>query len=203
MFKKVTALVFSFLTVAVFLCSCGNKNNYQIQKLTFYSDESIVASYSYTYTAENKPAIITAYFNSDFEENYTDIYGYNDKGEITSYTKKYENGAKESYTAEKITDNKYIIKDEDGNEHTTIIFDETGFIVSNRQAIGYVTEYAYTYDKSGKPKTLKQLDVTPSGSNRVIDFEISFSNKNTCRMTPVGEYADSGMYYEAVYNILN
>lgn len=201
MFKKISALLLSVLMV-LSLCSCSKGAVYQTQRLKIVSGDTTSITYNYTYTADNKPAIITANFVGALDEDYTDVFGYNDKGEIVSYSRKYVTSIEENYTAEKITDNKYIFKDKNGNEYLTIIFDETGFIVSRRYTDGYVTEYAYSYDKNGKPTAFKQLDITPSGSNRVLDFEISFTDKNSCRMTPVGENAIEDVYYEATFNII-
>lgn len=201
MFKKISVLMILVLMVFT-LCSCGKSVTYQTKTLKIISGDSVSATYTYTYTADNKPSMISASFEGGIEEDYTDVFGYNDKGDMVSYSRKYVATIEENYTAEKITDNKYIFKDKNGKEYLTVIFDKTGFIVSRRYANGYVTEYAYTYVKNGKPTAFKQLDITPSGSNRILDFEIIFTDNNTCRMTPVGENAIENVYYEATFNII-
>lgn len=201
MFKKIAAVLLVVLMLFT-LCSCGKKALYQTQSLTYVVGDTASVTYTYTYTNDNKPAIITADFHDAQEEDYIDVFGYNEKGDIVSFSRKYESNIEGNYTAEKITDNKYIFKDQNNNEHLTIIFDETGFIVSNRYTSGYVTEYAYAYDNFGKPTAFKQLNITPSGSNRIFDYEISFTSENTCRMTPVGENAIEDAYYEATFNII-
>lgn len=200
-FKKFVLSV-SLILLTLCLCSCSKVSLYQIKTLTVFSGENISATYSYTYTSDFKPAIITAKFEDDINEDYTDVFGYNAKGDITSYSRKYSGSIEQTYTAEKITENKYIFKDKSNDEYLTVIFDETGYIVSTRYANGYVNEHAFSYDKNGVPSSLKQLDVTPSGSNRILDFKIDFTNKTTCQMTPIGENSDVNVYYEATYNII-
>ncbi|MBE6729035.1 MAG: hypothetical protein E7568_02230 [Ruminococcaceae bacterium] len=201
MFKRLFAFL---ITITLFFClsGCGKKVAYQTTTLEYKNGDTVYASYSYTYTVDNKPAIITASFENSMVEDYIDVYSYNETGDIVSYSRKYENSIEEVYSAEKITNNKYLFKDDKGAEYLTIIFDNTGFIVSSRYANGYVTEYAYSYDKNGKPLTFKQLNITPSGSSRIIDYEINFTDSTSCQIKPVGEAAADGYYYTATYNII-
>ncbi|MEE0946727.1 MAG: hypothetical protein U0M42_07895 [Acutalibacteraceae bacterium] len=181
---------------------CGSKAVYRIDSLKYVVDGNASVTYDYTYTPDHQPAITNVRFISGLGESYTDVYGYNEKGQMITFTKRYESSIERSYKAESITNNKYIFREDDGSEFSTIIFDKTGFIVSQRYANGYVTEYAFTYDEKGKPLTFKQLDIRPSGSSLITDYKVEFVDKETFRMIPIGENAQEGVYYEAHCTII-
>ncbi len=202
MFKRFIAIAFVFILAITCFSGCGEKAVYRIDSLSYVVDGNTTVTYDYTYTYDHKPAITNVLYNYGFGESYTDVYGYDQNGNIVTLTKKYENSVEKSYKAESITSNKYIFREEDGSEFLTIIFDETGFIVSSRYANGYVTEYAFTYDENGKPLTFKQLDIRPSGSNRITDYNVEFIDKDTFRMKAIGENAQENAYYEATCTII-
>ena len=54
-------------------------------------------------------------------------------------------------------------------------------------------------DENGKPTSFKQLDVHPSGSQRIIDYTVEFKDDNTFRMYATGEYENRDEYYEVKY----
>jgi len=198
MFKKLLSI-----TLAALLCLCfsgckGKENGvFRINQFKYIYEDEVVLSYHYTYTDDNKPLTYSVDRKNTEEANYTDTFHYNDNGDMESMTRKYS-GTEETaeYSAQKITDYKYILKDSSGNEFLTIVFDKQGFIVSFRDAIGYVLEYAFTYDEKGNPVTFKRLEVLPSGSSRLIEYSIEKINNHTLRLHATGEYANDKAYYE-------
>ena len=197
MFKKFLALILATLLCLSF-AGCKDKDSvFRINQFKYIYEDEVVLSYHYTYTDDNKPLTYSVDHKNTEEANYTDTFHYNDDGDMVSMTRKYS-GAKETaeYSAEKITNYKYILKDSSGNEFLTIVFDENGFIVSFRDAIGYVTEYAFTYDENGNPITFKRLEVLPSGSNQLVEYSVEKVNNHTLRLHATGEYANDKAYYE-------
>ena len=166
--------------------------------MDYIVDENSVMTTTYTYTEDNKPATVSVFYNSGYTENYVDTYSYNKRGNMTSLVRTYDT-RREEYTAKKITDNKYILYDKDQKEHVTIIFDDSGFIVSYRYVSGYVNEYAFTCDESGKPVSYKFLDIRPSGSQRLIEYSIDFKSDDTFHMHATGEFKTENEYYEVKY----
>lgn len=196
MFKRFLALILVALLCLSF-AGCKEDNVFKINQFKYIYEDEVVLSYHYTYTDDNKPLTYSVDHKNTEEANYTDTFHYNDNGDMVSMTRKYS-GAEETaeYSAQKITDYKYILKDSSGNEFLTIVFDKQGFIVSFRDAIGYVLEYAFTYDEKGNPATFKRLEVLPSGSSRLIEYSIEKVNNHTLRLHATGEYANDKAYYE-------
>lgn len=202
MFKnslRVFTALLTLITACLSLCSCSSKAVYRIDSISWVSGESASVITNYTYTKDNKPATINTIYYTGYREDCEEIYSYDKKGNMVSCTRIYNSTLKEEYTAKKITKNKYILYDTDEKEYLTIIFDDIGFIVSNRYTSGYVTEYAFTNDESGKPTSFKQLDIHPSGSQRIIDYTVEFQDDNTFRMYATGEYENRDEYYEVKY----
>ena len=202
MYKKFVSILICVLLSAVFFTGCSHKAVYRTQSMKYVIDGKTAFSYSYTYTSDNKPAIIIYTSENEYNESYIDVFGYNENGEMVSYSRKFDSTIEENYTAEKITDNKYIFRDSEGKEYLTIIFDRTGFIVSRRYTSGYVTEYAFTYDKNGKPVSFKKLEILPSGSNRITEYTTEFIDSDTYRMKSIGENAIENAYYEVDCTII-
>lgn len=197
MFKKILVLILATLLCLSF-AGCKDKDSvFRINQFKYIYEDEVVLSYHYTYTDDNKPLTYSVNHKNTEEDNYTDTFHYNDDGDMVSMTRKYSaTKVKEEYSAEKITNYKYILKDSSGNEFLTIVFDKQGFIVSFRDAIGYVLEYAFTYDEKGNPVTFKRLEVLPSGSSRLIEYSIEKVNNHTLRLHATGEYANDKAYYE-------
>lgn len=202
MYKKALSVLFVVILVVVCLAGCNKKAVYRTDTMKYVINNNATIIYNYTYTTDNKPAITTVTYTGEIGESYIDVYGYDEDGDIITYSKRFETSVERNYKAEKITDNKYIFREDDGTEYLTIIFDKTGFIVSSRYANGYVTEYAYTYDENGKPLTFKQLDISPSGNSRITDYTVEFIDEDTYRMKSVGENAIENAYYEVDCTIL-
>lgn len=202
MFKKAFRsflLILSVICVCISFCSCKSESVYRIDSMNWISNEGASIITEYTYTSDNKPESISVTYPSGFMENYQDVFTYNKKGDMVSCERTYLGTHNEVYTAKKITDNKYILYDASSAEFLTLIFDDSGFIVSYRYAIGHTTEYSFTYDKSGKPLAFKQLDIHPSGSRRIVDYTVEFTEKDTFRMYATGEYENPDEYYEVKY----
>lgn len=193
--------LFCIISAVFGLCSCSSssKGVYRVDSISWISEEKTASITTYTYTEDNKPASVYVNYPSSYAENYEDVYSYDKKGNMVSCTRTYDDMHTEDYTAKKITDNKYILYDADQKEYLTIIFDDSGFIVSYRYTSGYVTEYAFTCDENGKPTAFKQLNVSPSGSQRIIDFTVEFKDGETYRMYATGEYENKNEYYEVKY----
>lgn len=202
MFKRLISIAFAVIIAVTCFSGCGEKAVYRIDTLRYVVDGKTTVQYDYTYTHDHKPAITNVTFFDGVNEGYTDVYGYDEDGKMVTFTKRYENSIERSYNAESITSNKYIFREDDGTEFLTVIFDENGFVVSQRYTNGYVTEYAFTYDENGKPLTFKQLDIRPSGSNRITDYLVEFTDKDTFRMKSIGENAQENAYYEADCTII-
>lgn len=202
MFKKTFSAILTVLCLiaTVFcLCSCGSKGVYRITSMSWITGENTVVTTTYTYTEDNKPASVKVCYHLGYAENYEDVYSYDENGNMVSYTRTYDSMKTEEYSARKITNNKYILYDKDGKEYLTVIFDNSGFIVSYRYASGYVNEYAFTCDKNGRPVSFKTLDVRPSGSQRIIDYTVDFKSDDIFRMYATGEFENRDEYYEVKY----
>ncbi len=202
MFKRFISIAFVFVLAITCFSGCSQKAVYRIDSLSYVVDGKPTVTFDYTYTYDHKPAITNVTFFDEINEGYTDVYGYDENGNMVSFTKRFDNSIEKSYKAESITSNKYIFREDDGSEFLTVIFDENGFIVSSRYANGYATEYAFTYDENGKPLTFKQLDIRPSGSNRITDYTVEFTDKDTFRMKAIGDNAQENAYYEADCTII-
>ncbi len=206
MFKKSARILFALLillAICLCLCSCSVKSVYRIDSMSWVSGENATVITEYTYTEDNKPDTFRVTYPLGYSEDYEEIYTYNKKGNMVSCTRTYYDLRREEYTAKKITDNKYILYDKDEKEHATIIFDDSGFIVSYRYTSGYVTENAFTNDENGKPIAFKQLEIHPSGSHRLIDYTVEFKDGETFRMYATGEFENSDEYYEVKYQKIN
>ncbi|MBE6739787.1 MAG: hypothetical protein E7565_05660 [Ruminococcaceae bacterium] len=200
--KILCLLAVLVLTVGT-LCACSKEGVYRIDSFTWISGESIGTKIAYTYTEDSKPDTVTVEHPFSYEESYTDKYEYNKRGNLTTVTRVFNTGAVHTYTADKITNYKYILYDKDKKEYLTIVFDHSGFIVSERYANGYVTEYGFSYDENGKPLSMKQLSVTPSGSNKTIDYIARFTDANTYRLYPSGEEkTEKDEYYEVKFQMI-
>ena len=198
LFKILCLLLILVLSLGT-LCGCSKEGVYRIDSFTWISEEKEGVKTTYTYTEDSKPATITVEYPFSYEESYTDSFTYNKRGNLTEVTRAFNSGGVHTYTADKITNYKYILYDKDKKEYLTIIFDHSGFIVSYRYTNGYVTEYAFTYEENGKPVSMKQLDVTPSGSNRTTDYNARFTDENTYRLYPSGEKTEKDEYYEVKF----
>ncbi len=181
------------------LCACSSKGVYRIDKISWVSNENINIETTYTYNEYDKPETITVNYPYNYGESYIDSFTYNKRGILKTLTRSYDSGAVQNFTADKITNHKYILYDNDKKEFLTIIFDYSGFIVSYRYANGYITEYGFSYEADGKPISMKQLDVTPSGSNQTLDFVARFTDASTYRLYRTGENSNENEYYEVKF----
>lgn len=201
-FNKLTrflCLLLCLLTLTLCLCSCGEKAVYRINSMSLYKDEINVANYTYTYTEDNKPSTVTVDFPLSSTENYEDSFTYDKNGNMETVTRLYEDMRMFVYTTKKITKHKYILYDKDNKEYSTIVFDESGFIVSYRYVSGLVTEYAFETEKNGKPVSFKQLDIRPSGSKRLVEFNIDYKSGDTFLMLPNSKDSTENAYYEVKF----
>lgn len=171
--------------------------------MSWISGDSATAITDFTYTEDNKPASVSFVYPLAYSHNYKDVYSYNKNGNMISCTRTFNDMTKQEYTAKKITDNKYILYDQNQKEYLTVIFDNSGFIVSYRYASGYVTEYSFTYDENGKPVSFKHLDIRPSGSRQIIDYTIRFKDDNTFCMYNTEDTENTDEYYEVKYQKIN
>ena len=167
--------------------------------MSWYHGDSNTINYTYTYTSDNKPSTIKTDYPLAPYESYEDTFTYDRKGNLESVTRLYNDMRMLIYTAEKITKYKYILYDKDNKEYSTIIFDESGFIVSTRYVTGYITEYAFETEENGKPVSFKQLDVRPSGSKRLIDYKIDYKSGDTFLMYPQGDEFSDNEYYKVKF----
>lgn len=198
-FRKISALICAVI-LCLSLCSCKSKQVgvYRIDSLKWINNEEVVYTMDYTYTSDNKPSVVSVNYGISSDESYTYYFNY-DKGSMESAKRVFMNGVIINLTPKKITSNKYILYDESEKEYLTIVFDNSGFIVSYRYTSGYVTEYAFTNDEFGAPVTFKQLEIRPSGSNRLTEFSIEYSSDNKFVMRNIAENPESNGYYEADY----
>ena len=197
---KFLCFVCVLILVSSTLCACSKEGVYRIDSFTWISGESIGTKIAYTYTEDSKPDTVTVEYPFSYEESYTDKYEYNKRGNLTTVTRAFNTGAVHTYTADKITNYKYILYDKDKKEYLTIVFDHSGFIVSYRYINGYVTEYGFSYDENGKPVSMKQLNVNPSGSNKTVDYTARFIDENTYRLyASTYEKDEKDEYYEVKF----
>jgi hypothetical protein len=84
-----------------------------------------------------------------------------------------------------VTKYKYYLTSKDG-EKMTVIFDGKGHIVYKSLENVYTLEQAYTYDKSGKPTSLKIQQISPSGNSKLTEYIITFTSSNTYEYFEVG-----------------
>lgn len=201
-FKKalrILCLTVCFVFLILCLCSCGTKAIYRPDSMEWVSEGNVVTSTVFTYTEDNKPASVKVTHPLGYGEDYEDVYTYDERGNMTECSRITESMHRVTYTAKKITKYKYILYDNQGKEYSTVIFDQSGFIVSYRLTSGYVTEYAFECDENGKPFAFKQLDVRPSGSQRLIDYSVEFKSGDTFRMHAKGEFASENEYYQVKF----
>lgn len=200
---KILCLAIVLILTLGTLCACSKEGVYRIDSITWISDGTIGAKTTYTYTKDSKPDTVIVEYPFAYEESYTYNFEYNRRGNLTTVTRSFNNGAVFTYTADKITNYKYILYDKDKKEFLTLIFDHSGFIVSERYTNGYVTEYGFSYDENGKPLSMKQLSVTPSGSNRTVDYIARFTDASTYRLYPSGEgKTEKDEYYEVKFQMI-
>ncbi len=200
-FRRIAAIIAAVL-LCLTLCSCSEEVAlYRIDSLKWFSNDSVTYSVDYTYTGDNRPSVVSVNYSFSSEESYTDSFTYDEEG-MVSAERVYFSGKRMQLTPKKITSQKYILYDEQGKEFVTITFDNTGFIVSYRYANGLISEYAFTYDEYGVPIGFKQLDVRPSGSNRLIEYSIEYKGENKFIIKNKDKNAQENGYYEAVYTKL-
>ncbi len=207
MYKKSAKFLCLCLVLLLYLgtlCSCSKERVYRINSFTWLNGENVGVITTYTYTKNSKPETITVEYPFSTEENYTDKFEYNKRGNLTTVTRTFISGDTLTYSADKITDYKYILYDQSEKEYVTIVLDHSGFIVSYRYPNGYVTEYGFSYDENGKPISMKQLDITPSGSNRTIDYNARFIDANTYHLyQSTSENNGKNEYYEVKFQKIN
>ncbi len=197
---KFLCFVCVLILVSSTLCACSKEGVYRIDSFNWINEENIGVKTTYTYTSDSKPETVSVEYPFSSEESYIDSFTYNKRGTLTTVTRTFNSGSVHTYTADKITNYKYILYDKNEKEYLTIIFDHSGFIVSYRYTNGYVTEYGFSYDESGKPVSMKQLNVNPSGSNRTVDYIARFIDENTYRLYASTEEKDEkDEYYEVKF----
>ena len=191
--KRFLSVLLSAVLISICICGCKKQEPklYLPATLRCYVDESLSYTIKYTYNEDGKLVKETGRYENDSLRNYTDVYSYNNDGELTGMLKT-EFGEDTAYTAEKITKYKYILTDAD-NRTITIIFDDKGHIVSFKTSDGYLLEYAYTYSETGQPTSMKKQIVNPSGSNKLFEYSINFTDDETYECH---DNADASYYYE-------
>lgn len=203
MYKKIVKILCLCLVLLMSLgtlCACSEEGVYRIDSFTRISGENVGVKTTYTYTNDSKPKTISVEYPFSREKNYTDKFDYNNRGNLTTVTRTFTSGNAQTYSADKVTNYKYILYDQSKQEYVTLVFDHSGFIVSYRYANGYVTEYGFSYDENGKPISMKQLDATPSGSNRIIDYTARFIDANTYHLyQSTSENNEKNEYYEVKF----
>lgn len=185
---------FSIAFIIVFclsLCGCNKEKIYLPKTLKCYSEGALAYTVTYTYDEDGRLLREVGSYESQSVLNYSDTYVYDDDGKLISL-KKTENNTDTVYTAEKITKYKYLFTASDGRM-ITLIFDNKGHIVSFKTSDGYLSEYAYTYSKSGKPTSIKRQIVNPSGSNKLFEYSVKFTDEDTYKYY---DNADSSYYFE-------
>lgn len=186
---------FSFIVILVLiiytLSGCSKENIYLMSVLKCFAQDELVYTVTYAYDEDGRILRESGTYETQSIRNYSDTYEYNKKGELVSF-KKVEMGEETVYTAEKITKYKYLLTASD-NRTITVIFDTKGHVVSYKTSDGYLIEYAYTYSKSGKPVSFKKQIVNPSGSNKLFDYSIKFTDEDTYKCY---DNNDSSYYYE-------
>ena len=189
--KRILSIFILLILIGCFLCGCNKEKVYLMSSLKCFSEDSLVYTVNYTYDQDGRLLKEFGTYETQSLRNYSDTYTYNSKGELVKLVK-VEMGEETEYTAEKITKYKYLLTAAD-NRTITVIFDTNGHVVSYKTSDGYLLEYAYTYAESGKPTALKKQIVNPSGSNKLFEYSIRFTDEDTYKCF---DNSDSSYYYE-------
>ena len=189
--KRILSIFVALVLIICALCGCNKEKVYLISSLKCFSEDDLVYTIDYVYDEDGRLLKETGNYETQNIRNYSDTYSYNKRGELVSL-KKVEMGKETEYSAEKITKYKYLLTAEDKTE-ITIIFDTKGHVVSFKNSDGYLQEYAYTYAKNGKPTSFKKQIVNPSGSNKIFDYSIRFTDEDSYNCY---DNSDSSYHYE-------
>ncbi len=188
--KRILSIFIVLILITCALCGCNKQRVYLMSSLKCYSEDKLVYTVNYTYDEDGRLLKEACVYETQSLRNYSDTYTYNAKGELVKLVK-VEMGEETEYTAEKITKYKYLLTAADGRT-ITIIFDTNGHVVSFKNSDGYLLEYAYVYAKNGKPTALKKQIVNPSGSNKLFDYSIRFTDQDSYNCY---DSSDSSYYY--------
>ncbi len=176
-FKRLLSIFLVAFCVVFSLCGCKKETVYLPVKVDCYQGETLVHSDFYTF---NEWGFLTSessvFYGAEYKTENTK-YNYDEKGNLVSalYT---ISDTETEYTAEKVSEYKYNLISKDGDK-LVVIFDGKGHIVYKSLENVYTLEQAYTYDKNGKPTSLKIQQISPSGSSRLIEYIIAFTSNNT------------------------
>lgn len=177
--------IFSFFAVLMLilsLCGCGKKPYILLpESETFYIDGEIKNEILYTYNGKFITERNTVDRQND-AASFTDYFSVKDY-EYTALTRVTYDSA-DYYTAEKITDNKYLFKDKNGDLFLTMLFDNEGRIISEAYTNGAKEEKLYTFDKKGAAVSLKTNSVRQSGSSKITEFTADRRTKVLYRFFP-------------------
>ena len=188
--KRIISVFILLILVGCSLCGCNKEKVYLMSSLKCYSEDKLAYTVNYTYDEDGRLLKESGAYKLDSLRNYSDTYSYNSKGELVKLVK-VEMGEETEYTAEKITKYKYLFTAAD-KRTITVIFDTVGHVVSYKTSDGYLLEYAYVYAKNGKPIALKKQIVNPSGSNKLFDYSIRFTDEDSYNCY---DNSDSSYYY--------
>ena len=189
--KRFISVFLCIITILLCLCSCAKEKIYLPATLKCYGENGLAYTVIYTYDNDGRILREAGTYETESLRNYSDVYTYNNKGELTSLAKT-ELGEETVYTAEKITKYKYLLTAED-NRTITVIFDDKGHVVSFKTSDGYLLEYAYTYSKSGKPTSIKKQIVNPSGSHKLFEYNVTFTDNDSYEYYDI---ADNSYHFE-------
>ncbi len=187
-FKKFFALFLAAVCIVFSLCGCKKETLYLPLRIDCYEGETLVQSYINEF---NEFGFVTSeslvYHGVEYRTENTK-YTYDEKGVLLSAVHTISDIETE-YTAEKVTEYKYNLTSKDGYK-MVLIFDGKGHIVYKMVEGAYTLENAYTYDKSGKPISLKTQQISPSGNSKITDYIITFTSNNTYEYFTVGDNAN-------------
>ncbi len=177
MFKRFLGVILVVSLLAISLCGCKKETVYLPLKVDCYEGETLTHSNFYSF---NDSGFLTqessVYYGAEDKTENTK-YNYDEKGNLVSalYT---ISDTETEYTAEKVSEYKYNLTSKDGDK-LVVIFDGKGHIVYKSLENVYTLEQAYTYDKNGKPTSLKIQQISPSGSSKLTEYIITFTSNNT------------------------
>lgn len=176
--KKIMTVVLLVEMALLALVGCGGEKLYLPQTIQLSNDGEIVCTYEYSYDIDNR--LVTEFCRYEGIEalGYSDYYEYDTNGLLVSL-RRIEAGGETTYTAEHITDYKYQLLDENGTLFRTIILDYKGHIISVSTPEGQLDEYVYVYDKQGRPETITRQIVHPSGSSKILTYQVVFDSRDT------------------------
>lgn len=176
-FKRLFAVFLIAVCLVFSLCGCKKETVYLPLKVDCYQGETLVHSNFYTFNEWGFLTSESSVYYGVESKTETTQYNYDNKGTLVSALYTFSDSEIE-YTAEKVTKYKYYLTAKDGQK-MTVIFDGKGHIVFKEMENAYTFEQLYTYGKDGKPTAYKTQQISPSGSSKITDYLLTFTDSNT------------------------